>query len=342
MRFESSITSVSWIPPGAFEGMMEMPIKLGVAHYDNPPPDHLHDLEGLQKSDGFRFANVLRGWIEVDGDEIVDFGQEGGGMIGSTTLHLGGRDMTVPAVPFPDVQLKPERGEKWVRFTQTAGGRTGAPLPRRVSHPPFVQITAPIAWTTLGLTIHSDGSVKHELLGASTFPRHWVYDDEGHPIAKSGLIDLSNWMHNAFGERTPWGGHDSPAIAVTSEHAVERTISRSLMHAGFKPEPFQLAVGGTLVNQGDSGQDLFLLLDGILTVEVDDILVAEVGPGAILGERAMMEGGQRTSTLRATTPARVAVLPADQIAKDQLAELREHHLDRPISGETNPQQRLLD
>ena len=48
----------------------------------------------------------------------------------------------------------PEVGDKWVRFVQTAGGRTGLPAPRRVRHPPFVQWRAPLAWTTL----HSSGS----------------------------------------------------------------------------------------------------------------------------------------------------------------------------------------
>jgi hypothetical protein len=334
MRFESSLTSVSWIPPGAFKGVMQLPIKFGVAHYDDPPPDHLDDLEALRQSDGFRFANVLKGWIEVKDGEIVDFGQEGEGLIGSTTLHLGGREMTIPAVPFPDVRPDPERGERWVRFTQTAGGRTGAPIPRRVSRRPFIQVTAPIAWTTLVLTMHADGSVQQELVGASSFPRHWIYDDEGRPIAKSGLIDLDNWMQHAFGERTPWGGEDSPALVGMAEHAVERTISRSLMKSGFKAEPFSLKVGETLVNQGDSGEDLFLLLDGILAVEVDGQPVTEVGPGAILGERSMLEGGKRTSTLRAVTAVRAAVLPADRLDMDLLAELREHHLARPDSEET--------
>ena len=31
-----------------------------------------------------------------------------------------------------------------VRFTQTAGGRTGVPTPRRVNRPPFVQVSAPL------------------------------------------------------------------------------------------------------------------------------------------------------------------------------------------------------
>ena len=335
IKIESSITSVSWIPPGAFAGMMEIPIKLGVAHYDDPPPDVLDDLEALRQADGFRFANELRGWIEVDNGKIVDFGQEGGGRIGSTTLHVG-RDVVIPAVAYPDVRPEPERGDDWVRFTQTAGGRTGAPIPRPVPHPPFIRITSPIAWTTLALTIHADGSVRQELIGASTFPRHWVYDHEGRPIAKSGLIDLDNWMRHAFGERTPWGGHDSPALVGTAEHAVERTISRSLMRAGFKPEPFRLETGETLVKQGDAGSDVFLLLDGILAIEVDDQRVSELGPGAILGERAMMEGGHRTATLRAVTPVRVAVLPTDQLDRDLLIELREQHLERPSSSQSDP------
>ncbi len=315
---------------------MQIPVSLGVAHYDQPPPDQLDDLEGLRDADGFRFANVLRGWIEVEDGKIVDFGREGGGLIGATTLHLGGRDMTIPAVPFPDLVLEPERGEGWVRFTQTAGGRTGAPLPRRVPHPPFIRITSPVAWTTLALTMHADGSVEQELVGASTFPRHWIYDHEGRPIAKSGLIDLDNWMQHAFGEETPWGGQDSPALVGAAELEVERNISRKLMRSGFKPEPFRLKVGETLVKQGDSGQDLFLLLDGILAVEVDEQQVTEVAPGAILGERSMMEGGRRTSTLRAVTPVRVAVLPADQIDKTMLTELREHHLAKPDQADRPP------
>ena len=37
--------------------------------------------------------------------------------------------------------------------------------------------------------------------------------------------------------------------------------------------------------------------------------IAEMGPGTMLGERASLEGGVRTATLRAITPCRVAVIP---------------------------------
>ena len=64
-------------------------------------------------------------------------------------------------------------------FTQTVGGRTGAPMPRAVKHAPFIQYRAPIVWTTLQLTIHADGTHEGSMVGASGFPRHWVFDDGG-------------------------------------------------------------------------------------------------------------------------------------------------------------------
>jgi hypothetical protein len=41
---------------------------------------------------------------------------------------------------------------------------------------------------------------------------------------------------------------------------------------------------------------VFLLLDGILGVEVNDRQIAQVGPGAIVGERALLEEGVRTAS----------------------------------------------
>jgi CRP-like cAMP-binding protein len=46
--------------------------------------------------------------------------------------------------------------------------------------------------------------------------------------------------------------------------------------------------------------------------------VAEVGPGAILGEMAQLQDGRRTATLRAVTPCRVAVVPGDRLYRGAL------------------------
>jgi CRP-like cAMP-binding protein len=57
------------------------------------------------------------------------------------------------------------------------------------------------------------------------------------------------------------------------------------------------------------------------TVEADGQTIAEVGPGAILGEMALLQSGRRTATLRAVTPCRIAVVPGDRIDPRALEEL---------------------
>jgi CRP-like cAMP-binding protein len=69
----------------------------------------------------------------------------------------------------------------------------------------------------------------------------------------------------------------------------------------------------------------------VLRVEVDGKPVVEVGPGAILGEMALLHGGRRTATLRAVTPCRVALVPKDRIdqqALEQVAKGRMRHPER--------------
>jgi hypothetical protein len=325
MRIESSVTSVSWIPSEAITGSTKLPFEHGMAHYDQPLPEHIDDLAALQAADRFRFANELRAWIDVEDGKIVDSGYSGHGRIGSTTVRLGGREMTFTAFALPDLRIEPEVGDGRVRFQQTAGGRTGMPAPRRVNHPPFVQFEAPFAWTTLSLTLHADGTVEHGLVGASPFPRHWVYDNAGDLVEKSGLIDFKSWYRNAFGKHSPWGDADSAALVTAVETALERELSRTIMRGGEEPRIKKLAAGKTLVKQGDKGTDVFLVLDGILTVDVDGISVGSVGPGAVLGERAALEDGVRTSTLKAETKCRVAVVGHDQIDSAALAELSEGH-----------------
>lgn len=325
MRIESSVTTISWIPSEAITGMMKMPFQTGVAHYDDPPPEVIDDLLALRDADRFRFANELRGWIEVEGGKITGYGQEGSGLIGSTTMRFGSKEMTLAAFSLPDLRPEPQLGPSWVRFEQTAGGRTGAPAPRRVNHPPFVQWDAPLAWTTAALTIHTDGRTEHEVSGASPFPRFWVYDHDQRVVKKSGLIDFKEWYRHAFGKHSPWGDADSPALVTEVETALERELSRDIMRGGEKPKIKKLKGGRTLVEQDDEGDDLFLLLDGVLRVEVDGEAVADLGPGAILGERAVLEGGKRTATLRAVTSCKVAVAAKDQVDRDKLVELSGGH-----------------
>jgi len=326
MRVESSVTSISWIPSEAVQGMTKLPFQMGVAHYDEPPPDQVDDLDALGAADRFRFANHLSAWIDVDDHgHITGHGYSGAGQIGSTTLRLAGRTATFAAVPFPDRQQAAVVSDGSVRFVQTAGGRTGVPAPRRVLHPPFIQISAPLAWTTLALTLSADGSSSHELAGASPFPRHWIYDREGKLVQKSGLVNFKGWYQRAFGAHTPWGDEDSLALVSEVESALERELSGHIMRGGTKPRIHKLAAGRSLVNEGDEGSDVFLVLDGVVSVEVKGTALGQLGPGAVLGERALLEGGRRTATLRAVTPCRVATISGEELDPQMLSDLAAAH-----------------
>jgi hypothetical protein len=328
VRFHSSVTSVSWIPSEAIKGIVKAPFEFGVGHYDSAPPDHIDPamLERMRDDDRFRFANHVAAWIEVEDGRIVDYGQSGGGVLNNTHMHLGPKEILFQAVGFPDIRPEPKVTGRSVTFVQTAGGRPGMPAPRRVRRKPYVQFVGPTVWTTLRLTLHVDGRAEPTLTGATTFPRHWVYDARGNLFEKSGMIDFKEWYHGVFGKKgTPWGNQDSPAFVAMAESALERELSTTIMRGGTKPRLRRILAGRALTHQGAAGDELFLVLDGVLSVDVDGRVVAEIGPGAIVGERALLEGGARTSTVRTLTPVKVAVASADQIDVGALRQLAMTH-----------------
>ena len=323
MRVEKSVTAISWIPSEAIEGLPKLPFELGLGHYDEPPPDRVlePDLERLRDAYRFREANLLKGWIEIEDGRIADYGHSGAAFVGVTTFRLGPKRVVVPGVAFEVLRPEPEVGDGAVRFVQTVGGRAGFPAPRRVRGKPFFRISSATAWTTLALTVRADGSSEHELLGASPFPRHWVYDDEGSLVQKAGTIDFAAWYRESHGENTPWGEEDSAAVVAAAETQLERQLSRELLAGGAAGSRIRLAEGETLVEQGQPGDELYLLLDGVVVVEVEGEEIAELGPGTIFGERALLEGGRRTATVRARTPCRVAVVSGDALEPGHLDEL---------------------
>jgi Cyclic nucleotide-binding domain len=328
MRHESGVTSLSWIPSEAVTGAARAAFDAGLTHYDNPPPAELGDVEELRVADRFRFANVLRAWIEVDDSGRIigsGYGRDSRGLMGSTTVRLGGLHYHFQGIQLRDLQRDPEWGDGWVRFVQSTGGRTGLPAPRRVRRRPFVQWQAPTVWTTLSLTLHAGGGAEFGMPGASRFPRHWVYNGEGQLSRKSGLADFRDWYRKSFGRYSPWGDADSSALVMEVETALEHALSAQLMHGGTKPRIEQIPAGTTLVQQGQPGANVYLVLDGVVRVERDGERLAEYGPGALLGERASLEGGIRTSTLVAVTPCRVAAVDAGELEQSALKQLSTGH-----------------
>jgi CRP-like cAMP-binding protein len=73
-----------------------------------------------------------------------------------------------------------------------------------------------------------------------------------------------------------------------------------------EPDAITLACGETLFKEGDEGHCMYVVLGGILDVKVGDTLVEKAGPGALLGEMALVDKGPRIATVVATTDCRLA------------------------------------
>src|SRR5690606_34126203 len=125
----ASATSVSWIPSEAIPmSLIKIPMMLGISHYDPPPPDEVRSPTELAEG-SYRFANHIAAWVEVDdAGQIIDAGHEGKGFISHTVADLKVTSVSIPPISYPDLRSEPEIGPGWARFTQTTGGRTGAPM----------------------------------------------------------------------------------------------------------------------------------------------------------------------------------------------------------------------
>ena len=268
-------------------------------HYDPPPPLSLTGVEGMRLRGEFRFANRLSAHIDVEDGRITGCGYTGDNLMGLTPVTVGPLRILLPAKPNTLIQWQPAFTDTHATFVQTAGGRPGFSFLKPTWRWPFL-VTRPFTiWTTIRLVVDVHGATTTSLIGASPFPRHWLYDNDGQLVEKSALTRNQVWARTAFGTHTPWGGEDLDPEVAEPETEVERALADRIMQHG-RPEVRRLPPGEYLFRQGEQGNSVVLVLDGIFDVRVDGQVVGKVGPGTVVGERAPLEGGRRTAELRAT------------------------------------------
>jgi CRP-like cAMP-binding protein len=80
---------------------------------------------------------------------------------------------------------------------------------------------------------------------------------------------------------------------TAAESSLERQISTTIMRGGTRPSIRRFPRGTVLAEQGQPGQELYLLLDGVLAMLVNGQELGQLGPGAIAGQRACSRTGSR-------------------------------------------------
>jgi len=91
-----------------------------------------------------------------------------------------------------------------------------------------------------------------------------------------------------------------PLFAACSRKELQRIARAS--------DETTIAAGTEFVRQGEIGREAFVIVQGQARVDRNGKKVATLGPGACIGELALLDKGPRTATVRAETPLTVLVL----------------------------------
>jgi CRP-like cAMP-binding protein len=77
----------------------------------------------------------------------------------------------------------------------------------------------------------------------------------------------------------------------------------------------EVAAGTALTQAGEPGNEFFILVDGKARVELSSRRRAALKPGDFFGEISLLDGGPRSATVVAETPARLMVISRRDFAR---------------------------
>jgi CRP-like cAMP-binding protein len=83
---------------------------------------------------------------------------------------------------------------------------------------------------------------------------------------------------------------------------------RELQRVGQLADVLDRPAGRTLMRQGESGSEAMVIVTGRARVERDGRVVNEIGPGAVIGEMALLSGRPRVATVTLLTDAELLLL----------------------------------
>jgi CRP-like cAMP-binding protein len=85
----------------------------------------------------------------------------------------------------------------------------------------------------------------------------------------------------------------------------------ALRRIGATLDDIEVDAGEVLTIEGEPGEDSFVIVSGTAEVSVAGHGIATLGPGALFGEMAALDGGSRSATIRAATSMRLLAAGPD-------------------------------
>jgi CRP/FNR family transcriptional regulator, cyclic AMP receptor protein len=115
-----------------------------------------------------------------------------------------------------------------------------------------------------------------------------------------------------------------PLFGGLTDHELERVASLA--------DIVDLPDERVLMTQGQLGWEMFVVVTGSAHVVRDGQSLGEVGPGEVLGEIALLDGGPRTATVTLSQPSRLLVLGRREFQElmDEFPEIRLRILERVV------------
>ena len=94
--------------------------------------------------------------------------------------------------------------------------------------------------------------------------------------------------------------HQVPLFSGCTKKELEKVARAS--------DEITMTAGTLLVDQGQTGREAFVLLDGEVVIKRNNRKVATCGPGSVIGELSLLDHGPRTATAICLTDCTLLVI----------------------------------
>lgn len=94
-----------------------------------------------------------------------------------------------------------------------------------------------------------------------------------------------------------------------------------LMRVASHAEERRLPAGTVLCHQGEQGGELFIVLEGKLSIQSGDgERLAEVGENSVVGEMGLVDSRPRSATVVSASDVRIAAIPSSALREEMVED----------------------